>query len=78
MYQWFIYVGIFVLGMLVGYIVKNWLMSRHEIFSGAMVITEEDDKRLYSLELYEAVEDLDHRHEIRFKVIPPEKKSIRG
>lgn len=78
MHQWIIYGLILWFGILVGYALHIWVRSRIETFSGAMVITEEDDKRLYSLELYEAVEDLDHRHEIRFKVIPPEKKSDRN
>lgn len=75
--QWLIYLLIFWAGVQVGVLLKAFLHGRFKSYSGVMVVTHEDDKKLYSLELFEAVEDLDKRTEITFKVVSPEEESVR-
>ena len=69
-----IYVLTFWAGIIVGVLFKGWLNSRFSDYSGQMVITEDEDRKLYSLELFEEVEDLDNRTEIRFKVVSPDRE----
>jgi hypothetical protein len=70
--QWLIYVLIFWGGTQVGFLLKAFLSYRFAHYSGVMYITHEGDKKLYSLELYETVEDLDSQTSITFKVASPE------
>ena len=72
MSQWLIYFLIFWGGVQVGFLLHAFLRYRFTQYSGIMYITHQDDKKLYSLELYETVEDLDNRTSITFKVASPE------
>ena len=72
MSQWLIYFLIFWGGVQVGLLVYAFLQHLFTNYSGVMHITHEDDKKLYSLELYETVEDLDNKTSITFKVVSPE------
>lgn len=64
------YALVFLIGATVGALLRSWVIRRK--YGGALVVTREEDRTLYSLELYETVEDLEHRRSITFKVIPPE------
>lgn len=77
MYQWIIYGLILWVGILIGVMLKAWLNYKFKHYSGALVVIEEEDKTVYSLELYESVEMLEISSDVTFKVIPPEKKSDR-
>lgn len=64
---------VFWLGINVGFLVDRILVSKLKTYSGEMIVTEDENKKLYSLELYETIEDLDQRSEITFKVVSPDR-----
>lgn len=61
---------IFLIGAIVGALLRSWVIRRK--YGGALVVTKEEDRTLYSLELYETVEDLENQRSVTFKVISPE------
>lgn len=54
-----------------GFIVRKWLVDRSG-YDGAIIITKEEDKILYSLELHEEPEMIEFMNEIILKVKQPE------
>jgi hypothetical protein len=60
-------VGIFYVGIAVGFILRKWLFSRRE-YTGSIYVTRNEDRILYSLELDENPEELEFRDEVIFKV----------
>jgi hypothetical protein len=63
----FIWVVIFVLGLIVGYLLKSFLFHQSR-YGGTIYVTHREEKTLYSLVLDEYPESLEFKKEIVFKV----------
>lgn len=62
----FIYVFIFVLGLILGFVFKGWLSRRKAV--GTIHVIKEDTRTLYSLELEDYPESLAFHKVVLFKV----------
>lgn len=54
-----------------GYSIHMWA-SNEKFYAGDIVVTKEDGRVLYTLELNVLPEDLEHRKYALFKIIPEE------
>ena len=70
-------IAVFWIGTLVGFLIKAWLQGRLTNCSGVLVKTVEEGRILYSLELYEQIEELEANDTITFKVISSEEMAVR-
>ena len=61
---------IYILGFLVGFLVKTWLYRRTS-YTGVMHIIDSEEKTVYSLELNEYPEEIRFKKEVVFKVDAP-------
>lgn len=61
-----LYILIFGIGLFLGF-----LLRRKVKYGGAIVVTKNEDRILYSLELYDEVEKLEPGTDVTFKVISP-------
>lgn len=68
MSNWLIYALIFWGGIISGFLIKSWMMYKFMHYSGALVIVEEAEKKIYTLELFDEVENLDNQDHVIFKV----------
>jgi hypothetical protein len=59
--------GLYTLGMIVGFVLRKWLIDQKS-HSGVIYITRDEDKILYSLELKENPEELVFMDEVIFKI----------
>lgn len=59
--------GVFTLGIFVGYLVRVFL-EKHKAYSGTINVTRTPEKTLYLLELSGPPEDLENEREVLFKV----------
>lgn len=66
---------IFNIGFLVGFLFKTWLRFRS--YDGVILITDEENKRIYSLELDDYPEKIAFKKEVVFKVETPEESPDR-
>jgi hypothetical protein len=66
-----IYLLIFYSGVAVGWFLFRFI-SKVKDYDGVIVITEGEDKLLYSLELYDDVAGIEDKSELIFKIKPPE------
>lgn len=55
------------LGIVIGILLEKWKSSRGR-YSGTILVTESEEKTLYSLELDEYPEELKFKKEVVFKV----------
>ena len=62
----------FALGILIGVLLEKWKSHRSR-YSGTILVTESEEKTLYSLELDEYPENLKFKKEVVFKVDASEK-----
>lgn len=74
-----LYVVIFWIGTLVGFILSAWIMSSFRKYSGTIVVNKDDlsDKTVYSLVLDDYPETLQFKKVVIFKVDTSEKSSHR-
>jgi hypothetical protein len=63
-----IYILIFYFGLMLGYLLKMWIHSRSE-FNGAILISKEHDKTVYSLVLDDYPEKIEFKKEVILKVV---------
>jgi hypothetical protein len=73
-----IWVLIFWFGMLVGFLLKSFLMLRFMEYSGVMLINKEEGKILYSLILEDYPDKLEFKKHILFRVVASEESSDRN
>lgn len=66
--DWLYGILIFYSGIFVGYAIRAWLQYRSS-YNGAILITEEADKKIYSLVLDDYPEKIELRKEVILKVI---------
>ena len=66
------YILVFWAGSLVGFLLHVWWHSKKIHVAGELIKTVEEGRILYSLELHEAVEELEVHDTITFKVVSPE------
>jgi hypothetical protein len=62
-----VFIGAFWLGIVVGFILKSFLVSRAKV-SGTIFVTRSDEKLLYSLVLEDYPESIEFKKQIVFKV----------
>jgi len=62
----------YIFGVLVGILLNKW-WARRDRYSGTILVTESEEKTLYSLELDEYPENLKFKKEVVFKVDASEK-----
>lgn len=74
--QILIYIVIFYGGLLVGFILRAWLQYRTS-YNGAIIVTKEDDKKLYSLVLDDYPEKIELKKEVILKVVASAEESDR-
>lgn len=67
---------IFYGGVMFGFILSRWLQYRTG-YNGALLVTEENDKKLYSLVLDDYPETIELKKEVILKVVPLEEESHR-
>lgn len=63
-----LYILIFNIGVIAGFLAKE----RFTRYGGAIVMTVNEERILYSLELYDEVEKLEPGASVTFKVVSPE------
>ena len=56
-----------ILGIVIGILLEKWRAQRNR-YSGTILVTESEEKTLYSLELDEYPENLKFKKEVVFKV----------
>jgi len=71
-----LFVLVFLIGIFVGFLVKGYLQYRAG-YNGAILITEEADRKLYSLMLDDYPEKIEFKKEVVLKVVASEEKSNR-
>jgi hypothetical protein len=71
-----IYILIFYGGFAVGYIIRSWLQYRTG-YNGALFVTKEADKKLYSLMLDDYPEKIELKKEVILKVVASTEESDR-
>jgi len=68
-----LWILIYILGMLVGFLLKTFLY-RITSYTGVIHIYDGEEKTVYSLELNEYPEEIRFKKEVVFKVDAPEEK----
>lgn len=64
-----VYIALLLVGFVVGFHVKAWLVRRHQYnYNGTMYVTANEEKTLYSLELNDYPETLQFKKHVVFKV----------
>ena len=63
-----IYVLIFLAGVSIGFLVKKGVFSKNSRHSGTILVSKDEGKLTYSLELDENPEELQFKKEVVFKV----------
>lgn len=63
-----IYVGIFWVGALVGFLLKAWMDYRFTNYTGTILVTHDKEKTVYSLILDEYPDSIEFKKEVVFKV----------
>jgi hypothetical protein len=71
--QILVYIFIFYLGGMFGFLIRSWLQSRAE-FNGAILVTKEADKTVYSLILDDYPEKIEFKKEVILKVVASEER----
>jgi hypothetical protein len=74
--QILIYILIFYGGFAVGFIIKSWLQYRTG-YNGVLLMTKENDKKLYSLMLDDYPEKIELKKEVILKVVASTEESDR-
>jgi hypothetical protein len=74
--QILIYIVIFYGGLFVGFCIRAWLQYRTS-YNGAIIVTKEDDKKLYSLVLDDYPEKIELKKEVILKVVASAEESDR-
>jgi hypothetical protein len=72
-YLW--YILVFIAGSWAGFMLKHWLHYRHS-YDGKIVVTHENHKTLYSLELEDYPEKIEFKKEIILKVDASDDESL--
>lgn len=67
-----IYVLIFVLGLILGFVFRGWWFRRKAV--GTILVIKEDTRTLYSLELEDYPESLAFEKVVLFKVENPDRE----
>ena len=65
------YILVFILGTWAGFIIRHWLQYRTS-YDGKIVITHENHRTLYSLELEDYPDTIEFKKEVILKVDTPE------
>lgn len=61
------------IGVCIGFAAHKWLLYRSS-YDGVMLVIQDEDKLLYSLELHEDVEQIQYKNELILKVKPLEEE----
>ncbi len=65
--MWYWYILTFYTGAMVGFFIRHWLQSKTD-YDGKIVVTHENHRTLYSLELEDYPEKIEFKKEIILKV----------
>lgn len=65
--QIFSYILVFYFGIIIGFFFRRWLDNR-TADSGVIVVTHDEGKLLYSIELNDNPEELQYMEQVKFKV----------
>lgn len=63
-----IWIIIFWIGATAGFLLRSWMTRKFVNYGGVIVVIEEDDKLIYSLELFVEPETIRTNDDILFKV----------
>lgn len=66
---WFFLV--FYLGLFLGFCLRSWLGRRFKHYSGTMLVSHNEEKTVYTLELNDYPDELRFKKEVVFKVDTP-------